>query len=53
MFYSPLTEDQRQLIVKTLGFKNVGDLFSDMPTDGVKPDISIMSSLTEIQLQKE
>lgn len=53
MYYSPLTEEQRQYILNTLSLTKVEDVFKDIPTDGITSKMSVMGSLSEMQLQKE
>jgi glycine dehydrogenase subunit 1 len=51
MKYSPITEDQKQDILKDIGIKNVSTLFEDLPNNK-KVDINLPPAISELGLRK-
>jgi glycine dehydrogenase subunit 1 len=51
MYYSPITDDQKQYLLEDLGISDISELFKDLPGDPSGFDISIPGGQSELQIK--
>ncbi|MFC3303774.1 aminomethyl-transferring glycine dehydrogenase subunit GcvPA [Parvularcula lutaonensis] len=52
MRYLPLTAQDRQDMLKTVGARNIDDLFSDVPKDALNPKLNLPDHKSEFEVER-
>ncbi len=53
MRYIPLTDEDRQAMMATIGIEDIDELFADVPAEFRYPDLALPAPMTEMEIMRE